>query len=237
MAIFTSDEEIKAHIEKAYEDAKSFKTKLTTTGLLASGILNFFGMSGRRTRVFLNSLGEKPGTRYAEVGTHMGSTLFSVMYENQYITAVCCDNWSEFGGPREIFNKNATMFMSVAGPNQSLTLYDGDFRNLKFGEDQWTNIDFYNFDGPHQKQDQYDGIVKAYPGLADRFMLFVDDWNWPGPKEGTLEALDHLGVEIIHKIEITTPPEEFNQNGAVINRFQFSDWHNGIAVFGCKKTK
>jgi hypothetical protein len=234
MAIFKTDDEIVEHVKNALESAEKFNTKLTFPTLLASGILNFFGMSGRRTRVLLNELGSKDDMKYVEVGTHMGSTLFSVLYENHTIKALCCDNWTEFGGPRDEFLKNAKLFMSVADQRQTLTLVDGDFRNLSFGESELTDIDFYNYDGPHMKEDQYEGIVKAYSGLADRFVLFVDDWNWGGPREGTLEALEKLEVEVLYKKEITTP-SELIQNGVVMNRFQNSEWHNGIAVFACKK--
>jgi hypothetical protein len=237
MGVFQTDEEIVDHVKIALDNAVNGTGKLVNNSLLASGILNFFGMSGKRTRLLLNGLGNKQGMRYAEVGTHTGSTLFSVLYNNENITASCCDNWSEFAGPRDSFIQNAKAF--IAGnedKNQTISLYDQDFRSLTFGEKDWSDIDFYNYDGPHRRQDQHDGIVLSYPGLAERFILFVDDWNWPGPREGTFSSLETIGVEILFKQEIITPDEILNAQGAVINRFQHSEWHNGIAVFACKKT-
>jgi hypothetical protein len=238
MGRFQTDEEIVEHVKTAINDAVNGTGKLANSSLLASGILNFFGMSGKRTRILLNSLGNKRGMRYAEVGTHMGSTLFSVLYENDMIAA-CCDNWSEFSGPRDVFIQNVNIFIAgQQSKDHKISLFDQDFRTLKFGEEEsWSGIDFYNYDGPHRTQDQYDGIVLAYPGLAERFILFVDDWNWPGPRDGTLSALESLGVEILFKQEIMTPDEILNAQGAAINRFQNSEWHNGIAVFACKKPR
>jgi hypothetical protein len=238
MSIFQSDDELVDHVKLSISNAFNEIGKLNNPSLLAAGILNFFGMSGKRTRLLLNGLGSKSGIRYAEVGTHMGSTLFSVLYDNENIKAVCCDNWTEFLGPKEEFIKNANMFAAGnPGKNHSVTLFNQDFRTLNFGDKDWSDIDFYNYDGPHREKDQYDGIVTAYPGLADRFILFVDDWNWQGPREGTIKALESLDIEILFFQEIITPDEIKNDQGVIMNRFQNSDWHNGIAVFACKKKR
>ncbi len=235
MPVFKTDEELVDHVKSAIDSAVNGTGKLANTSFLASGVLNFFGMSGKRTRLLMNNLADKRGIRYGEVGSHTGSTLLSVLYGNDDITAICCDNWSEFRGPRDEFIMNVNLMLSAGFQNQSVSLNDLDFRTVKFGEDAWKDIDFYVYDGPHHTADQHDGIVLAYPALAERFILLVDDWNWEGPRSGTFSALEELKLEILYKQEIMTPDEIFNSGGAVTNRFQHSDWHNGIAVFACKK--
>ena len=233
--MFQTDEEIISYVKNSIEEALKGSGKLCDESLLASGILNFFGMSGKRTRILLNNLAGKKGIKYAEVGTHKGSTLLSVMFKNDPITALCCDNWSEFNGPQEEFLKNVRTFMSTATSTQTLSIFSCDYKELEFGADPWSKIDFYNFDGPHTQEDQFEGIVRAYPGLSDRFILFVDDWNWKGTQVGTHSALNALQAEILFKLEVTTQPENYDDTGSLTNRFQKSDWHNGVAIFACKK--
>ena len=235
MGVFTSDEQIKSHLVDSLKMACESKSKLDDRSMMASAILNCYGMSGFRTRHFVNNLANVPGLKYAEVGTYLGSTLFSALYRNE-ITAVMCDNWSQFNGPREQFVENLNMYAVAAQSRvkQSIHMYEQDFEALELNE-HWSGIDFYNFDGPHDEESQYKGIAKVFPALNERFLLFVDDWFWPPPRNGTLNALSDLNVEIICKVEANVEEEQLASEGHFSNRFEKSEWHNGIAVFACRK--
>ncbi len=235
MGIFNSDEQIKSHLADSLRKACEGKSSLSDRSMMAAAILGCYGMSGYRTRHLMNNLANVPGLKYAEIGTYMGSTLFSAMYRNE-ITAVMCDNWSQFDGPRAQFVENLNMYAIAAQSRvtQKIHMYEQDFESLEL-QDPWSGIDFYNFDGPHDESSQYKGITKVFPALNERFLLFVDDWFWPPPRNGTLNALSDLNVEILSKAEVQVEDEELSAEGHILNRFEKSEWHNGIAVFACRK--
>ena len=235
MSVFETDEQIINHLSAALDMAQQLKSNLSDRLMLSSGIIGCYGMSGFKTRHLINNMANVPGLKYAEVGTYMGSTLFSALYKNE-ITALACDNWSEFGGPRDIFIQNINTYVAGAQSNakQSVQIFEKDFNELEL-VDQWADIDFYNFDGPHDELSQYNGICKMYPALSDRFLLFVDDWYWSPPRDGTFRALKDLDVQVLFKHEIAVDDEVIGPSGAISNRFEQSEWHNGIAIFACKK--
>jgi hypothetical protein len=94
-------------------------------------------------------------------------------------------------------------------------------------------LNIYLFDGPHQYQDQYDGIVIAQPALTQIHILVVDDWNWPSVRNGTQDALRALGTEILYSIEIRTTKSDLHPAQAG----HMSDWHNGYFFAACKKAR
>ena len=65
-----------------------------------------------------------------------------------------------------------------------------DFRAVDFNGLGRFNV--YLFDGPHERDDQYDGVKLAQPALDEEFVLIVDDWNWPAVRAGTLDAVRDL---------------------------------------------
>jgi hypothetical protein len=105
----SSFEELRQHIETAFEKAKRNESKITT------GILNMQGMSGIKTRHFYNNLLNRDDARYLEIGTWKGSSVCSAMCENK-ATVVCIDNWSEFDGPKNEFLIN---FNTYKGENDA----------------------------------------------------------------------------------------------------------------------
>jgi hypothetical protein len=233
--IFNTDNEIIAHLELSMQLACAGKSKLADQSLMSAGILNCFGMSGHLTRHLINNLANVNGLRYAEVGTYVGSTLFSALYGNN-INAVCCDNWSQFNGPKEIFYRNAKSYFAYDSAAQSLEVFESDYADENIiNNPKWKNIDFYLFDGPHDKQHQYDALIKYLGNLSQRFIFMVDDWHWKHVREQTMKAIEDSGVTLLKSIEIDVDEEKKNENGQVANRFQGSDWHNGIAVFTCRK--
>ena len=69
------------------------------------------------------------------------------------------------------------------------------------------------------------------PALENEYILIVDDWNWKQVREGTLNAINTLNLNVIAQLEIRTTIDDTN---AIING-KFSDWHQGYSFFVMKK--
>jgi hypothetical protein len=82
------------------------------------------------------------------------------------------------------------------------------------------------FDGPHNEQSQYDGIMLAQRALEKSHILIVDDWNWPPARDGTLQALVDTNCRVESWIEVRTSLD--NTHAPVA--FKHSDWHNGYFI-------
>lgn len=249
--VFDSPGQAAAHVRKAVRKARAEKSALADGSDMANQILGLMGMSGKCTRHMLNNLCTFPGIRYVEVGSHLGSTYCSALYNNKEMgLGVSIDNWSQFvtpgeGGAQHIkknFVRNARAVVNNNNPEngtEKYTFYEADYNEFDFAP--LGPIDFYFFDGPHHWTEQKAGILKAYPALADTFIFLVDDWNWPGPQEGTEAAIAELGLHVHYRVEIYSEPEGFVPQGDsaqyIPTRFAGSKWHNGVAVFVMSKTK
>jgi hypothetical protein len=193
------------------------------TNKLSNQILSLPGMSGKKYRTLVNNLiHELDDARYLEIGVHTGSTVCAAGYNNKcFIT--CVDNWSQFGGPKDQFLENIKMIIS---DDCSVDFYEDDFRKLDFTSIGKHNVYFY--DGPHDYQDQYDGIVVAQPSLEDEYILIVDDWNLERVRLGTNDAIKDLALKVIASIEIVTNlNQEYPPAGKDCHH---GDWHAGYFV-------
>ena len=184
-------------------------------------ILAVPGMSGRRYRLFLNTLLHRlPDASYLEIGTYKGATLCAAIYGNQ-VRAVAIDDWSQFGGPRQQCLANVAR---LKPPSAEVTLLERDFRSVDYAA--LGHFDVYMFDGPHGHADQIDGIVLAAPALKPCCVLVVDDWNWRRVREGTRIGLQRIGRRSLWSAEVRTTLDESHPavHGAA------SDWHNGYLI-------
>jgi len=189
--------------------------------LLPDEIRQIEGMSGQRYRSLINKLvGSIPDARYLEIGSWAGSTAAAALYGNR-VRALCIDNWSQFGGPRELFFAN---IKKVLTPNIRFDVIERDFRAVDYKDIGSFNI--YLFDGPHAEKDQYDGVMIAQPALANPFILIVDDWNWRQVRLGTFQALLDTRCQVEASIEIRTSRN--NRHPGLAGRH--SDWHNGYFI-------
>lgn len=181
-------------------------------------ILKMPGMSGRCYRHFINNLVRTtPDARYLEVGTWAGSTLCAAISNNR-VSATAIDNWSEFGGPKALFESHLAQFKT---PEADVRFIESDFRAVDFSALGKFNV--YLFDGPHEYQDQYDGLCMALPALEKRFVLIVDDWNWEKVREGTRRAMQVNRISPLYSIEIRSTLDDSHP----IISCELSNWHNG----------
>jgi hypothetical protein len=208
--------QVLAELTRAVDEAFAFARAAEREA--GGDLLEIPGMSGWRYRIFVNRLVRALApTSYLEVGSWMGSTLCSVIAGNR-VWAVAIDNWSEFGGPRQVFFENVARFRSAEA---RVRVIETDFRKVDFGGLGPFRI--YLFDGPHGEQDQMDGIAMALPALAREFILIVDDWNYPPVPAGTMRAVAACGLTIEHSVEIKTSQD--GSHPAVHS--EHSEWHNG----------
>jgi hypothetical protein len=203
-------------VQAALDDA------VLTPDVGTGGVYDIEGMSGKRYRYFINRLVRGlSNPRYLEVGSWRGSTLCSAIHGNT-LTAVAIDNWSQFGGPKDEFEKNVQTFTN---PSAKVFFVESDFRKVDFTKfDEKFNV--YLFDGPHEAQDQFDGLAMALPTLEDEFVFIVDDWNWERVRTGTFAAIRkcNLGVTFVAEIRSTLDNTQPVINGKA------SDWHNGYFI-------
>jgi len=181
------------------------------------------GMSGQKYRTFINNLVRcHPDARYLEIGSWQGSTAAAALYGNS-VKALCIDNWSQFGGPKEAFLANIKRVRSQS-PAADFRFIESDFRGVDYTSLGRFNI--FLFDGPHEEQDQYDGIMVPRPALESPFVLIVDDWNWQHVRLVTFRAIRDAGYSIASSIEIRTTQD--NTHAVVCGKN--SDWHNGYFI-------
>jgi len=204
----------------------SFRRAMALDHKLPPAVYQMEGMSGRKYRYLVNTLiALTPDARYLEVGSWAGSTACSAMHGNA-LAITCIDNWSEFGGPKDVFLENVR---ACANEHMRFNFIESDFRAVDYGAIGRYNV--YLFDGPHEAADQADGVLLAQPALDDSYTLIVDDWNAPHVRQGTIEALQKLGGPVVCGIEIRTTK---NDTHPTVQR-QHSEWHNGYFIAVCKK--
>jgi hypothetical protein len=191
-------------------------------------VLDMEGMSGRKYRYLINNLiASIPDARYLEVGTWAGSTACAAMFGNK-VKVTCIDNWSQFGGPRDKFIENTNNCRSEM---TNFRFIESDFREVNYQDIGKYNV--YLFDGPHEYEDQRDGLLLALPALDEETIFIVDDWNWPFVREGTFRALRECGLEIVYSAEIRSTQDD---NHPVKSHQKDSDWHNGYFLCVLRKS-
>ena len=211
-----------APINSAFEDAMGLR------GRLRNEAYHVHGFSGRKFRLLLNNLlHDIDDARYLEIGLFHGASFCSAVSNNRHIKALGVDNWSEFGGKREHFDKNLASFAPV---DADIKIIEADFRSVDYQAAGPFNILFY--DGSHTEQDQYDGVAIPQPSLDAQFILIIDDWNWSRVRKGTYDALKALHVTIDYQIEVRTT---FNDESLPVIHGGGSEWHNGCLIAAASK--
>jgi len=193
-------------------------------------ILYYGGASGTRYRIMINNIIKNiPDARYLEIGMWTGSTLFAALSNNK-VKATGIDNWTQ-GFYGDVKNQFYQYLQNCITYDNSIALYETDFQEIDYTQIGKHNVFLY--DGPHDEQEQYDGVSLPYDALDDTFILVVDDWNWPSPRNGTFRALNDKNIEIVYSLEVRTtsneyfPPEEYSG--------QKHHWHDGYLIAVCKK--
>lgn len=182
---------------------------------LSNKILTFEGMSGVKYRKLINNLIEQtPKAKYLEIGCCTGSTAFAAMYNNK-MSITCIDNFSWSETCKSEFHQNT---QDIVNKNIKLTVIEKDFRSVDYQNIGKHNV--FMYDGPHEYQDQYDGISITQPALDDCFTLIIDDYNASRVQAATMAAIQDLNLKILTSLTIITTPGPGEHN-------EKSDWHFG----------
>lgn len=133
----------------------------------------------------INSIARRlnPGSVYLNVGTFEGYSLFCGMAGNEGVQCIGVDNFSQFGGPKEKFfqgyrrykNKQSSFF------NMDYVKYFKEYHKLPIG--------FYFYDGPHDYENQRNGLVVAEPYFCKDTLILVDDTNGDVVRNATLDFI------------------------------------------------
>ena len=203
-------------IKNAILLADNFKSKLTKEALEVPGFTSL------KIRHLFNNLGEL-ATNYLEVGSHLGSHFVSTTFRNSNIkNAIAIDNYSEFnkeGETKEQFLKNAETFVS---PETKWDLIEQDCFTVK---DFPCLFDFFNYDALHSESAQQRAITYFKDYVTDEFILYVDDFGFPGVESGTRTGIKLANLEILFEQTMVTP-----ENG-----LHNDHWHNNAFVALLKK--
>lgn len=227
------------HVIQSFNKANTFKTKITRE------IAALDGMSGLKTRILYNEICSLPDTVYLEVGSWKGSTMCAAGFNNPDTKLYCIENWSMWGGPKDIFENTMKRF------NLNPTVFEEDFTHFdpsKIPE----KITVYLYDGDHTYSAQRLAITKMWDSLADEAIIMIDDWNNEMEiKQATLDGLNEVGAEIIEKFEVQYAVEPthpwyhpdwciITENGQKAvhtpNPVAHHEFWNGIGVFVVRKS-
>jgi hypothetical protein len=94
-------------------------------------------------------------------------------------------------------------------------------------------FNIYMYDGNHSKESHYKALVHYYNCLDDLFIFIVDDWNWKDVREGTLDSIKKLNLNILYEKEIRLT----NDDSHTPQPLARETWHNGIYVAILQKEK
>lgn len=204
---------LKNHVENAFENADKNISKINDE------IISLVGMTGTKTRHFYNNLLNFEDARYLEIGTWMGSSVCSAMFENK-ANVTCVDNFSEFAdnNPRDTFLKN---FEKFKGENNARFIEADCF---KLEPVSLPKFNIYMYDGDHKHECHYNALLHFYSCLDDVFVFIVDDWNWEVVRNATKESIERLNLKVCYEKEIFVPLNDTNVP------FNKNTWWNGIYV-------
>jgi hypothetical protein len=193
------------HVKNAFAATEAGTSKLDEV------VLKMVGITGRKTRMLYNNLGNTTEpTVLIDVGAGNGSSTAAFTNNNENVSACVIDDWS-LGGSRGEFNANVKSTnvtnlavnpenVDVAAlPKANVVLYDSFYEN-----------------GATERL-----VKKLSAAFADVCVLIVDDFNWPGIEQQTRDAISQIVHDVIYEKVVKT---DYDAEAA-------SSYWNGIGVF------
>lgn len=214
----TSVEDLIAHIETAVKNAENKISKVLP------GVFDIQGYTGHKTLHFYNNLMNKSDLRYLEIGTWGGSSTCAALCNNSFI-ATCVDNWSEFGGPRDMCIQNIDRYKG----NNTVTFIENDCWAIDVSKIGKFNI--YMYDACHKRASHCKALTHYINAMDEVFIYVVDDWDWKDVQRGTYDAISSLNLKILYKKEIHMIDDQSEAPCASSKE----NWWNGVGIFLLKK--
>jgi len=151
---------------------------------------------------------------YLEVGCYRGGTLISALHGNN-CEAVAIDNYSQF-------TENAsslTLERHLLKYNLTERVHFHEMDFVDYFEDAIIPpVGVYFYDGAHEFEPEYTGLVLGEPFLASHSLIFVDDINMGGVQSAVQAFKDRYYKSIRRTLTFTSPA-----NGD-------SEWWNGLEI-------
>jgi hypothetical protein len=193
------------HVKNAFAATEAGTSKLDEV------VLKMVGITGRKTRMLYNNLGNTAEpTVLVDVGAGTGSSTAAFLNNNENVSACVVDDWS-LNGCRSDFNGNVK--------SANVTNLAVNPENVDVTELPKTNIMLY--DSFHENGATERLIKKLSVAFADVCVLIVDDFNWSAIEQQTRDAISQITHDVIYEKIVKT---DYDAEGA-------SSYWNGIGVF------
>lgn len=147
------------------------------------------GMTSAKVKILLNKLvGQLPKEEsYFEVGVHRGATFIGALHGHREVSAVCCDNWSQFADmdgqdAQEEFYRNLKRYQEFL---PSVRFVDMDVWEFLKSPSFEKPVGIVFYDGDHKEEDQRKLFSAIYPYLAKESIVVVDDYEHPPVMAGS----------------------------------------------------
>lgn len=179
------------------------------------------GMSTENVRYLFNELCRNyaPNGVYVEVGVYRGCSILSAALYNTGLSCSGADNFSQFdpnGDNLKILKENIKKF-ETKKERGTVEIFAIEFRTFLRALTDVVPIDIYFYDGPHEYQDQMDGLNLALPLLNDKCIIIIDDVN--------LERTQRANNEFL-----AANPDFKSVMKVLTVKSEFPIWHNGIEI-------
>jgi hypothetical protein len=193
------------HVKNAFSATEADNSKLDDS------VLNIIGVTGRKTRMFYNNLGNtSEPTVLIDVGTKNGSSTASFLKNNDNIKACVIDDWTHGGSSEELINTvNSSKLTNIVSKPETVDISLLPKANVLV-------YDNFYFDGELVR-----GIQKLSNVLADVCVLIVDDWNAIGVVQQTYSVLSSIDYTVVYENGVKT---NYDSEAA-------ATYWNGIGVF------
>jgi len=215
------------HLVSSYYRAYHNKSKINTTMKEGGEILNYKGMTGKKTRHLYNNILEFPNAKYLEIGTWYGSSSISAVYKNN-MSALFIDNWKQFNGDKKTFQDAIEKYLTKESDCKLLERDCWKVNTDKIDKD----FNIYLYDAGHTEEDHYKSLTYYYNNLKDNFIFIVDDWCWGEVRDGTWRAIKDLDLKVRFCHEIFVSEEE---KYGFPNHTGKDTWWNGVVLFVLEK--
>lgn len=170
-------------------------------------IFDIEGFSGMKFKIFLNELLRSYTGVYLEVGVWKGATFCSAIRGNlrNMRKAISVDNWSKFGGPKDVFEANVDLCIADCPSEEQSKVQnvnDDFFTTEQLDKEDLKACQVYFYDGDHSHESQSKALTTIAEDLPDEFIYIVDDYNYSQVRTGTMEGLQKSGLHILKELEI-----------------------------------
>lgn len=137
---------------------------------------------------------------YLEVGIYQACNFVLVACSNKSVDCYGVDNFSQEFEENKAFKESTEEVVKsrIEKFCPDAKYFKSDFREfLKSPMPFDKKVGVYFFDGPHELQDQIDGVEMALPHLADEAVIFIDDLRSPNVQQSYSILVDRHPKELI----------------------------------------